>query len=301
MTLVERTVEKLRRAAAQRATESGTRPVGTLVQEPAVPAPDSGDAVAVPTRRIHIDPGALRDLGYMPETGRERQFADHYRQIKRPIIAKAQAPAADGTSPSARLIMMASALSGDGKTFTSINLAMSMARERDVSVVLVDADLPKPHVSRVFGVDQEAGLLDALSDPNIDVESLLIPTDAGSLSILPAGKPNESATEMLASARMAGIVARLLGRNPRRIVLFDSPPLLLSSESRALASIVGQIVLVVRAGTTPRQAVIDVLDELDQQAGERSVSLVLNQGRVALGDYYGYGEHGYGDGGAPPR
>jgi len=301
MTLVERTVEKLRRAAAQRAIESGTRAVGTLVQEPAAPGPDGGDTVAVTSRRIHIDPAALRDQGYMPETGRERQFADHYRQIKRPLIAKAQAPVSDAASASARLIMMASALSGDGKTFTSINLAMSMARERDVSVVLVDADLPKPHVSRVFGVEQEAGLLDALSDPNVDVESLLIPTDSGSLSILPAGKPNESATEMLASARMAVIVARLLGRNPRRIVLFDSPPLLLSSESRALAGIVGQIVLVVRAGTTPRQAVVYVLDELGRHPGERSVSLVLNQGRVALGGYYGYGEYGYGDGGSPTR
>jgi exopolysaccharide/PEP-CTERM locus tyrosine autokinase len=229
----------------------------------------------------------------MPESGRERQFANHYRQIKRPLIAKALASGGDTVARSPRLIMMASALPGDGKTFTSINLAVSMARERDISVVLVDADLPKPHVSRVFGVDQEPGLLDALSDANLDVESLLIPTDAGALSILPAGKHNESATELLASVRMAAILARLLARNPRRIVLFDSPPLLISSESRALAATMGQIVLVVRSGSTPRQAVLDVLEDL----GENSpVSLVLNQGRVALGDYYGYGDYGYGGG-----
>src|SRR5689334_11984365 len=100
MTLVERTVEKLRRAAAQRATETGTRAVGTLVQEPATPGPGGSDPVTVPSRRIHIDTDALRDLGYMPETGRERQFADHYRQIKRPLIAKAQAPLADAAAPS---------------------------------------------------------------------------------------------------------------------------------------------------------------------------------------------------------
>jgi exopolysaccharide/PEP-CTERM locus tyrosine autokinase len=287
MSLVERAVEKLRRAA-QRDGETATRAVGTLVQES---LPSRGDdPVAVSSRRIKIDTGALRELGYVPEASRERQFADHYRQIKRPLVARALAAATGPSAPNARLIMLASALPGDGKTFTSINLALSLARERDVSVVLVDADLPKPHVSHVFGVHEERGLLDALTDPDVDVESLLIPTDTGSLSILPAGKPNDSAAELLASARMHVIVDRLLSRNPRRIVLFDSPPLLLSSESRALAQYAGQIVLVVRSGTTPRQAVLDVLEEI----GDRQVSLVLNQGRVALGGYYGYSDHGAG-------
>jgi protein-tyrosine kinase len=266
------------------------RPVGALVHEVA------GDPVApdsVPSRRISIDRDALRLAGYLPESSRDRQFADHYRQIKRPIISKAMA-ASDPSAPSPRLIMMASALPGDGKTFTSINLALSLARERDVSVVLADADVPKPHVSRIFGVDQEPGLLEALGDATIDVESLLLPTDIGSLSILPAGKPTDGATELLASVRMASVVARLIARNPRRIVLFDSSPLLVSSESRALAAIAGQVVLVVRSGSTPRQAVMDALEELG--AG-RAVSLILNQGRVGFASsYHGYGEYGsYGD------
>jgi exopolysaccharide/PEP-CTERM locus tyrosine autokinase len=274
----------MRRAAAERSGSTPTRPIGTLVEEKAPQGGDTGPPMS--SRRIHFDTAALRELGYLPESSRERQFADHYRQIKRPLIEKAHAGASDPRGPSPRLIMMASALPGDGKTFTSINLALSMARERDVSVVLVDADLPKPHVSRVFGVEGEPGLLDALRDPSIDPGSLLIPTDAGSLSILPAGKPDEAATELLASDRMATIVASLLAHNPRRIVLFDSPPLLLSSESRALADIVGQIVLVVRSGSTPRQAVLDVVEQLGE---ERPVWLVLNQGRVGPGGYYGYG------------
>jgi protein-tyrosine kinase len=291
MSLVERAIEKLRRAGAtDPAPENMNKAVGALVRDPASADQAYPDSAGTPSRRIHIDPAALRELGYLPESSRDRQFADHYRQIKRPIIAKAQAPITDPLMHSPRLVMMASALPGDGKTFTSINLALSMARERDVSVVLVDADLPKPHVSRVFGVEKEPGLLDALADPALDIESLLLPTDVGSLSILPAGKANESATEMLASARMSAIVARLLGRNERRIVLFDSPPLLLSSESRALAAIAGQIVLVVRSGATPRHAVLDVLEELGDH---QSVALVLNQGRVQLGGYYGYGEYGY--------
>ena len=291
MTLVERAIEKLRRAAEQRpGTES--RQVGSLVVEPQVPVDSLGAAPPAPSRRIAVDREALREAGYLPEIVADRRFADHYRQIKRPLITAALA-APEAKPGSARLIMMASALPGDGKTFTSINLALSMARERDVSVVLVDSDTPKPHVSRIFGVADEPGLLEALGDASTDVESLILPTDVGGLSILPAGRSHDGATELLASARMSAVVTRLIARNPRRIVLFDSPPLLASSESRALSEVVGQVVLVVRSGTTPRQAVLDALEQL----ADRQVALVLNQGRVSLtGGYYGYGNYGhYGD------
>jgi len=148
----------------------------------------------------------------------------------------------------------------------------------------------KPHVSRIFGVDNESGLIEALTDPNVDIESLLLPTDVGSLSILPAGKISESATELLASARMSAVVARLLARNANRVVLFDSSPLLVSSESRALAACAGQIVLVVRHGATPREAVHESIEELGEH---KDISLILNQGRVRSGgNYYGYGDYG---------
>jgi exopolysaccharide/PEP-CTERM locus tyrosine autokinase len=291
MTLVERTLEKMRRAQ-QKAPE--TRAVGALVREP-VQAEEGAAACEAETPakpRIHIDRDALRASGYLPESSRDRQFADQYRMIKRPLVAKAFGPTEpDAANP--RIIMMASALPGDGKTFTSINLAMSLARERDTSVVLVDADVPKPHVSRIFGVEKEPGLIEAIADASVDVDSLLLPTDMGSLSILPAGQPSDTATEMLSSARMSAVVSRLLSRNPRRVLLFDSPPLLVSSESRALAAIAGQIVLVVRSGKTPRQAVLDALEQLGE---EKDLSLVLNQGRVGHGVYQDYGQYGGGYG-----
>ena len=287
MTLVERAIEKLRRNAEQ-GQKPATRPVGSLVAE--VPPSNSlnGPPATLPGRRIVVDRDALREAGYLPETAVDRRFADHYRQIKRPLISQALAsPAPVPGSP--RLIMMASALPGDGKTFTSINLALSIARERDVSVVLVDADTPKPHVSRIFGVEKEPGLLDALGDPSADIESFVLPTDVGGLSIVPAGKSHEGATELLASARMASVVTRLVARDPRRIVLFDSPPLLVSSESRALSAIAGQVILVVRSGATPHQAVLDALEQI----ADRPVALVLNQGRTSgSGSYYGYGTYG---------
>jgi exopolysaccharide/PEP-CTERM locus tyrosine autokinase len=294
VTIVERAIEKLRRASADK-PDVPTRPVGLLVAEDV--AIGAHVPAGTPARSIRIDRSELRQAGYLPEPSRDRQFADHYRQIKRPLVAKAMAAPETGKQ-SPRLIMMASALPGDGKTFTSINLALSLARERDISVVLMDADVAKPHVSRIFGVDKEPGVLEALTDVAIDVESLLLPTDVGSLSILPAGKSVEHATELLASARMHAIVTRLLARHPRRIVLFDSPPLLVSSESRALAGVAGQILLVVRSGSTPKQAVIDALEQLGD--GD-SVSLVLNQGRAGFASsYHGYGEYGvYGDSAVP--
>jgi len=290
MTLVERAIEKLRRGTEQQRPKTEAAPVGSLVVE--APAVATSVAPATPARRIAVDRDALRNAGYLPETTVDREFASHYRKIKRPLISAAlNSSSLEAGSP--RLIMMASALPGDGKTFTSINLALSMARERDVSVVLADADVPKPHVSRIFGVEGERGLLEALADPAVDVESLVLPTDVGGLSILPAGIPQEGATELIASSRMAAVVARLLSSNPRRIVLFDSPPLLASSESRALAGAVGHVILVVRSGKTPRRAVEDALEQIVEG---KTVSLILNQGRSGASEGY-YGEYGnYGDG-----
>ncbi len=289
MSLVERAIDKLRREPSKVVPAK----VGSTVQVPVLAFAD-GDADVAPVARVLIHRDALRESGYLPESEQDRQFADEYRQIKRPLIASVFGASGPEVPNTLRAIMMASALPGDGKTFTSINLALSMARERDLSVLLVDADVPKPHVSRIFGIEGEQGLLDALVDPGLDVESLVLPTDVKGLSLLSAGKSQEGATEWLASERMSDIVARLLAADPRRIVLFDSSPLLVSTESRALAGSVGQFVLVIRAGTTPRQAVGDALQLL---GNERPVSIVLNQARAGLlsGSYGGYYRYGYGD------
>jgi len=312
MSLVEKAIEKLRlenaakvAAAAAKpqirqtvavpmpsvaapATPAAPKPIGTLLPAEATAAA----AAAHLSGRAHvrIDRDGLRALGYMPDTSCDRQFAGHYRQIKRPLIATALEGLADG-SRSRRLIMMASALPGDGKTFTSINLAMSMSRERDISVLLVDADVAKPHVSELFGLREQRGLLDSLTDKSLDVESFVLPTDVNGLSILPAGTRSEGATELIASSRMGALVSHLLDADPRRIVLFDSPPLLVSSESRELSKFVGQVLLVVRASKTPQRAVLDAVHMLGDEV---AVGLVLNQGRPSMLDgIYGYG-YGYG-------
>lgn len=293
MSVVERTIDKLRRTSASEGLPADAIGVVGTTRRPDTGLATPPDNSSEP--KLFVDRVALRMAGYLPESDQDRRFADEYRQIKRPLIATAFAASSDmaATTNSPRLIMMASALPGDGKTFTSINLALSLARERDTTVVLVDGDVAKPHVSRIFGVESEPGLLDALTNSDLDVTSLVLPSDVRGLSILPAGKVTETATEYLASDRMAILANQIITRNPRCIALFDSSPLLVSSESLALSAVMGQIVLVVRAGQTPRQAVGDAIEALGP---DKDLKLVLNQGRRGLTESrYGYAYGTYGE------
>jgi protein-tyrosine kinase len=292
MSLVEKSMAKLRATGAATANSPDARSIVVgSVEEVTVEIAllTTPDAAVQPSRFIRIDRTRLRAAGFIPDETQERRFADQYRRIKRPVLMQVQALTA-AHAPGARLVLMASALPGDGKTFTSINLALSIARERDVSVLIMDADVAKPHISRIFGIDQEPGLLDALADNTLDIESLVLPTDVPGLSMLTAGRPHEAATELLASERMNQVITRLTARDPRRIVLLDSPPLLLSSESRALVQIAGQVVLVVRAGQTPRRAVEEAIGYIGEG---KPLGLILNQSLLALSEgYYGYGSYG---------
>ena len=285
MSLIESALEKLRRGGEGNADSAPVMRSASSAVAPKAPVVALAPVSDEPARRITIDSESLRRAGYLPEEGLERRFADHYRQVKRPLIEKAL-----NGGPEMRILLVTSALPGDGKTFTSINLALSMARERDVSVLLVDADGPKAQVSEVLNLKGERGLLDALGDESLDIESLVVRTDIRGLEVLPAGRFIENATELLASARMSQLASRLAARNSRRLIVFDSAPLLVSSEARALTRIPGQIVLVVRAGATPQQAVVDAVAHLERQ---RLQGLVVNQARFSPGDgYYGYPSYG---------
>jgi exopolysaccharide/PEP-CTERM locus tyrosine autokinase len=234
-----------------------------------------------------IDQAALRAAHLLPPEEQERQLGEQYRQIKRPLIASATGRGA-AVLPAGHLIMVASAIPGEGKTFSAINLAFSMSLEKDIRVLLADADLAKPHISKLLGVQSEPGLLDVLRDDSTGLESVILPTNVPGLSVLPCGKQGADATELLASDRMRAIVKSIGGHEHNRIVLFDSPPLLLTTEAQALAQVVGQVVLVVRAETTPQQAVHNAIERLGEH---KHVVLLLNQSMVASSEgYYGYGK-----------
>lgn len=240
-------------------------------------------------RVVRFDVGALRRSGLLAPESDQRRLADEYREIKRPLLLNA---AGGGASPVERgnLIMLGSALPGEGKTFTSINLCMSLAQEKDWSVVLVDGDVAKQHLTTTLGLDDEPGLLDLLREPQVPVESYVIPTDVPGLAVLPAGSGDQHATELLSSSRMDRIARHLSESDPRRVCVFDSPPFLATSEALGLASHVGQIAIIVHAGHTPSHCVRLTLEKLDPS---KAVSLILNQAesndnRPAYGGAYGY-------------
>lgn len=294
MSIVERAIRKLQSqpsaapATPAPRTQATERPL-RVEPVPSQDSPASSARTAAPrvyAKTIRLEKDSLRAAGFLPPEHQERLSSSQYRQIKRPLIANAVGANA---IPKGHLIMVASAVPGEGKTFTAVNLALSIALEKDFSVLLVDCDAPKPHISKVFGLAEQPGLLDALQDESLDVESLIVGTNIERFAVLPAGRRTETATELIASARMQQIVASLAdGGDGNRIVVLDSPPLLLTSESRVLAGIVGQVVLVVQAGATPQQAVLNALSHIPEGI---STGLVLNQSDVERGAdyYYGYG------------
>jgi len=191
-----------------------------------------------------------------------------------------------GPLKNGNLIMVTSTLAGEGKTFCAVNLAMSIAMEMDHTVLLVDADVARPAIPNTLGLATEMGLLDVLLDDKLDLADVLIRTNVEKLSVLTAGSKNKHSTELLASQAMSDLLKEIGRRYHDRIVIFDSPPILLTSEARVLASQMGQIVLVVEAENTTQQAVKEALRLLEACD---IINLVCNKARsLPGGGYYGY-------------
>lgn len=287
MSSVERALKKLQEARAGQSQNRAAPPVARVVDPP---AGDQERARSVPSRRIEFDFGALQQAGLYSLDN--QRLVDEYRTIKQPVLRKA----ATG-EPRARnnLIMVASSVAGEGKTFTSLNLSLSLASEKDWRVLLVDADCRKPQLSHLLGVAHERGLLDLLKDASLSIDSLVMATNVEGLTVLPLGSPDSQSAELLGSLQMKTLCEHLAASDPRRIVVFDSSPLLLTTEAPILSSQVGQVVMVVLANKTSRHAVLQALEKLDP---EKAIGVVLNRADAAgdgLGYGYGYG-YGYGSG-----
>ena len=239
------------------------------------------------TRKVTLDLTHMRDSGMVTAAGGRTTLVEDFRIIKRPLLKRAFAERAAGDKPG-NLIMITSSLPGEGKTYCAINLAMSIAMELDHTVLLVDADVARPSVLRVLGLPAQRGLMDLLLDDKIDLSDVMLRTNVDTLSILPAGSSNARATELLASQTMSTFVAEIANRYPDRIVIFDSPPLLLTSEAHVLASHMGQIVLVVESETTTQHAVKEALRQLE---GCSNVNLIYNKTREFPGVEETYDYH----------
>ena len=224
-------------------------------------------------------------MGYLtPDTPRA-QIADEFRIIKRPLLANVNGKSGPPIDR-ANLIMVTSSLPGEGKTFVSVNLAISLAMELEKTVLLVDADVSRPAVLNRLGLPSSPGLLDILTGPSLQVSDVLMRTNIDKLTILPSGRANGRATELLASDAMDRLLDELATRYSDRIIVFDAPPLLPSTESRVLATFMGQVVVVVEADRTPQKSLNQALATIDSCP---VVLPLLNKiSRSEVGAYYGY-------------
>jgi protein-tyrosine kinase len=253
------------------------------------PAPRPEPKPKPQQRLARIDRARLRGAGLIEPDAPAGALAEELRIVKRQLLLTVRS-ATELPEAKRRTILLCSAQPGEGKTFCALNLALSLAGERDTEVLLVDADFPKPEVMARLGIEAERGLVDALADPTLDPEALVVATDLRGLSILPAGKRVDNVTELLASQRTREVLERLAA-DPKRIILFDSPPALAASPASVLAALAGQLLMVVRADQTKEGDLAEAIELLS--ACER-VSLVLNgaglsAGGRRFGTYYGYG------------
>lgn len=255
-------------------------------------APPRPAVVRTTTRHVKLDLGHLAANGFVtPDVPRSR-MADEFRVLKRPLLANAS-PNASVPVKNGNLVMVTSAAPGEGKTFTSINLAMSIAMELDRTVLLVDGDVARPSLPRALGLEPGRGLLDLLaSDNKVDLSELLLRTNVQNLTLLLAGSHHPRAAEMLASNSMTSFLAELAAKYADRIIIFDSPPLLPTTEARVLATHMGQIVFVVHAERTLQKEVKQALSTIESCPVKL---LVLNGAKTSGQGAYGYG-YGYGYG-----
>ncbi len=275
---------------------------GSLIQRAVAMMPGLPDEQPEPRARVEkavmsskdrpmvpIDRTRLAAGGMLVPGGPITPLAEEFRMVKRQLLLTARG-VAGVDADRARMILVCSAQPNEGKTFCAINLALSMAAEKDVEILLVDADFAKPDVSKRLGVMAGPGLLEALAG-QIDVEECIVDTDVPQLAILPAGARSVSDTELLASDGARAMLDRLAAANPRRIVIFDSPPALAASPASVLALHVGQTMMVVRADRTSEEDLRAAVAALD---GCEHIQLVLNAvsfqpaGR-RFGSYYAQG------------
>jgi protein-tyrosine kinase len=284
--LIERVVDD--RSKQSTSSEAGGLPVtpaaAALVTE-RMPGPSLARPAdsTTKTRTLRIDLDRLRRQSIVTPGGKPTPTGESFRRIKRRVLANVVSGKADGP---ANLVLVTSALPGEGKTFCAVNLAISIALEVDHSVLLVDGDVRKPSFPEVLGLAAEKGLMDLLADRRIDLRDVLWRTDIDKLTLLPSGSAHQDATELLASATARQLLRELAERYHDRIVIFDSPPLLLASETSVLASQMAQIIMVVESGKTTESAFKEALGRID---ANRLTGVVLNKGGALENQYGGYG------------
>lgn len=253
----------------------------------------TGKAGGASPQRITLDLDLLEERGFLTPQSMNSRLGDETRLVKRAVLSEARTSASDY----ANVVVVTSAWPAEGKTFTAINLAMSLAVERDLHVLLVDADLAKPSILKALGITAKTGLIDLLENPQTDVGDVIMRTNVPKLSIIGPGRPHDMSMELLASKRMQAVAGEISERYADRVIIFDSPPVLASTEATVMVDFAGQIVFVVEAERTRREAIEEAMSILGDAC---PIRLVLNKTRELIGGhtskYYGYSYGRYGEG-----
>ena len=280
----------------QREDKSQSKSTAAPLPETVIPIARK-KTVELQGEKFHVDQEQLIRGGLLAPLDQAIPVAGEFRRIKRPLLDNAARNMPNDDEEHMNVIMVASAMPGAGKTFCSVNLAASISLERELNVLLIDADVAKPHVSSAFGLADRRGLLDLLIDDSLSFEDVIVRTDLNDLQVLPAGAKHSQSTELLASDKMAELLHEVATRYEDRIIVMDSPPLLLTSEAPAVSRLAGQIALVIESGKTTTSAIEDALELLDK---DKAINVILNKSLYSQrGGYYGsdkfveYGHYGF--------
>lgn len=255
------------------------------------PVPEPAVAPAVfSANRLEIDREHLRQNGLIVPEGSVTALLEEFRIVKRQLLVQAAELRRQKAGTKAQRVLISSPHPGEGKTYCAVNLALSIAAEKENDVLLVDADFAKPSILSALGLPGGPGLMDALMDESADVADFVIATDIPGLWVLPAGDTSTSDSEYISSSRTGKILDRLTDGAPNRIVIFDSPPALAASPAAELAKLVGQVLVIVRADSTGQGALEDAVSLLSACP---NIQLLLNAAQFSpsgrrFGTYYGY-------------
>ena len=274
--------DTLKNAQTQSSPNSKSKIVSNLPED----KPELTIDNAIQKSKFKLNFTELEERGFVSTTGQRKQINEEYREIKRKLLSNAFGPISK-TIHNSNVIMVTSGRPSEGKTFTAVNLALSIASEQDKTVLLVDADVLKPNVLRTLRLERRKGLMEYLMGEVEEVSEVLYPTNIDTLKIIPAGKYDHRTTELLASQRMHDTVDEFANRYKDRVIIIDTPPLIGITESAVLANFAGQAVVVVEEG---RSKLNDIKFSIERLNPEMAVGFVVNKSvdSSSLNGYYGY-------------
>jgi len=282
MSTIEKALAKKQHNKSEEITEA--------IETPGVTVDAHEESSASQNKKLTIDTESLLERGYLIDSGERKSIKEEFRQIKRKLLNNAFGSASKMLN-NGNLIMISSSKPNEGKTFVSINLALSIALEQDKTVLLIDADVLRPSVSRELGIEKADGLIECLLDDDKDLGEVIYDTNINKLKIIPAGEPHHLSNELLASEKMASLAQELAERYPDRVVIFDCPPLIGVTETLVLANLMGQALLVVEESKTSLASIQQATEHLNE---DLALGIVVNKAIRSHKDMYGYYGYGYG-------